>query len=56
MVAKRGRGDGTGKLAAEVPDSPPAIVPPQPSRWQLVTSSILVGLWIIFLAWMAFTG
>jgi hypothetical protein len=52
MADKKGRGEGFGK------NSPPplASAPPQPCRWQLVTSGVLVALWIIFLAWMAFTG
>jgi hypothetical protein len=29
---------------------------PKKSFWQLVVSGVLVGLWLIFLAWMAFTG
>jgi hypothetical protein len=33
-----------------------AVAPPKKSLWQLVVSGVLVGLWLIFLAWMAFTG
>ncbi len=29
---------------------------PRPSRWQLIVSSVLMALWMIFLAWMAFGG
>jgi hypothetical protein len=32
------------------------VAPPQKSMWQLVVSSVLVAVWLIFLAWMAFTG
>jgi hypothetical protein len=42
-----------GQSAAEVAAP---VSPPRKSRWQLVCSSILVGLWLIFLAWMAFTS
>lgn len=56
MAAKKPRGEATSGPVAERDGSPPDVAAPPPSRWQLVTSSILVGLWIIFLAWMAFTG
>jgi hypothetical protein len=26
---------------------------PKKSRWQLIVSSILLGCWLLFLAWMA---
>lgn len=54
MVVKKGRTEETGKTTT----APvlPAIAPPRPSRWQLVTSGVLVAVWIVFLAWMAFTG
>jgi len=29
---------------------------PQKSLWQLIASSVLLGLWILFLGWMAATG
>ena len=29
---------------------------PQKSRWQLIVSSILWGLWVVLLAWMAVIG
>lgn len=56
MAVKKGRSAGTDQSAAEVPRTAAALAPPQPSRWQLVTSAVLVALWIIFLGWMAFTG
>jgi hypothetical protein len=56
MAAKKGRTEGIGKPVTEVSPPPPVFAPPQPSRWQLITSGVLVALWIIFLAWMAFTG
>ncbi len=34
----------------------PAPTPPTPSRRQLVTSSVLLLLWILFLAWIALEG
>jgi len=27
---------------------------PKKSRWQLIVSSVLLGFWILFLAWMTF--
>jgi hypothetical protein len=30
--------------------------PPQGSRWQLITASVLLAMWTAFLAWMAFAG
>lgn len=56
MADKTRRGEATHDPAGDVSGTPTIAVPPQPSRWQLIASSILVGLWIIFLAWMAFTG
>jgi hypothetical protein len=56
MAGKKRRGSDTSVSTVEIPNTPPGVEPPQPSRWQLMTSGILVGLWIIFLAWMAFTG
>lgn len=56
MADKARRGEVTHDPLGEVSGTPPIAVPPQGSRWQLITSSILVGLWMIFLAWMAFTG
>lgn len=56
MAAKKGRVEGIRKPVVEASSPPPVSAPPQPSRWQLITSGVLVVLWIIFLAWMAFTG
>lgn len=55
MAANTRRAEGTSNPAADSPSRLPTLAPPQPRRWQLVTSSVLVGLWVIFLAWMAFT-
>lgn len=56
MSANKRRGEGAGESTVDISAAPPAIAPPKASRWQLVTSSLLVAVWIIFLAWMAFTG
>jgi hypothetical protein len=29
---------------------------PQGSRWQLISASVLLAVWVAFLAWMALTG
>lgn len=29
---------------------------PQRSRWQLIASSVLLALWLAFLAWLALTA
>jgi hypothetical protein len=54
--ANRGAKAATQKKVDEPQKSETVVAPPQKSLWQLVVSGVLVGLWLIFLAWMAFTG
>ena len=56
MAGQKRRGEAPSTPTAEIAPTAQNAKAPQPSRWQLVTSSILVGLWIFFLAWMAFTS
>jgi hypothetical protein len=56
MAAKKRRAGETTTSPAPASDVEPLVSPPRGSRWQLVVSAVLVALWIIFLAWMAFTG
>ncbi|NOY43678.1 MAG: hypothetical protein GXP26_17815 [Planctomycetes bacterium] len=34
-------------------DNPKATLPLNKSRWQLISAGVLLGAWILFLAWMA---
>jgi hypothetical protein len=54
--ANRGAKAASQKVVDEPQENETAVAPPQKSLWQLVVSGVLVGLWLIFLAWMAFTG
>jgi hypothetical protein len=61
MAAKQKRGTNAPVAAVPVSEAGPRnhepnVAPPQKSLWQLIVSGVLVGLWLIFLAWMAFTG
>jgi hypothetical protein len=54
--AKRRQATSGSGQSTSAPDVADSFSPPRKSRWQLVVSSILVALWLIFLAWMAFGG
>jgi hypothetical protein len=54
--ANRGAKAASQTVADEPHKNETAVAPPKKSLWQLVVSGVLVGLWLIFLAWMAFTG
>lgn len=57
MSAKnRGAKAASQKEVNEPPKNETIIAPPEKSLWQLVVSGVLVAFWLIFLAWMAFTG
>lgn len=51
------------ETSPEIPPQPanfksldPLQILPTPSRWQFITSSVLLSIWILFLAWIALTG
>jgi hypothetical protein len=56
MGAKQKRVTNAPATAGEPRTNEPGVAPPQKSLWQLIVSGVLVALWLIFLAWMAFTG
>jgi hypothetical protein len=57
MAAKKRGGNVPSKADDPEPrENHTVVAPPQKSLWQLIVSGILVVVWLIFLAWMAFTG